>query len=92
MKNLRTFTVAEVCAHTNFPRSRVYRLIHLGKLAVVRDSPRGEMRVLEASLLAYFDQATHGAATQLAEAVDKRTVREAVDRSVQTEYGRQMFG
>jgi len=58
MKNLRTLSVTKVMAATGFSRARIYRLLKTKKLVAVREG-HGTQHILEASLDAYFEAATH---------------------------------
>src|SRR5688572_17247775 len=56
-KDLRTLTVRQVMERTGFGRDVVYRLVSTGKVAHIRcSSGRGAIRILEASLEAFFEQ------------------------------------
>lgn len=56
MKNLHLLTITEVMARTGLPRSTVYALVAHGTLAMVRDTPKGKMRVSEHSLEAWIER------------------------------------
>jgi hypothetical protein len=57
LSNLMTLSMAEVSKRTGFSRARIHRLCANGRLAYLREG-RGARRILETSLIAYFEGMT----------------------------------
>jgi hypothetical protein len=60
-RNLRTLTVTEVCARTGWPRTKVVRMFHAGKLAGIQESEHAQIYILESSLDELFERALDAA-------------------------------
>lgn len=72
MRNLRTLTVKEVMERTGFGRDAVYRLVHRGALRYVRaGASKGAIRIMEASLEAWFAANEQGAEQKRASARER---------------------